>query len=287
MKALVVGATGLVGSAIISSLKLTGAEVFAAGHKEIELTDPKSFVKALEFNPDVIFNAAVFQGVEPCEQDPEKAFMVNVHSTRVLAQYCGENNKTFVYISTEAVFDESNQPRLEDEQPNPMNYYGLTKYNGEIMTRTFCDNHYIFRLPVMFGTRENSGANFLEKMHSLYSNGIKTIKVVDDIISRPTYSSDAADIILSTISQKEPSGIYHVFNSGDPVSSYDFVKEFFHRLDIHDIEVGRAKAADFSINETGKKPLKTILGTTKHCAMRDWKEAMADYTNKIKERGYV
>ena len=286
MRPVVIGGKGLVGSALVEALQKRNYDVFVPEHSEIDITSDDFVDKIAEYKPDAVFNTAVFQGMEPCENEPDVAFMVNVHATRKMAQYCGENGIKFVYISSEAVFDESPDFRLESDVPDPMNYYGLTKYNGEIMTRHLCENHYIFRLPVMFGTRQNKALNFLEKMYGLYSGGRKSIKVVDDIFSRPTYSSDAAEKIVS-LTETNDAGIYHIVNTGEPVSSYDFVCEFFSRLGISDFEIGRAKAADFSVNEKGKKPLRTILGTSKCDEMRDWKEAMAEYTNKIKERGYV
>lgn len=287
MKILLIGATGLVGSAVKTALLKKGEELVTAGHIELDIAAADFSDRLKEIAPDAIVNTAVFQGVEPCEHDPEKAFMVNVHATRLMAQYCGDNDRTFAYISTEAVFGESNDLRYEKDTPSPMNYYGLTKYDGEIMTRTFCPRHYIFRLPVMFGTRENKAANFLEKMHGLYKNGKKTIKVVDDIYSRPTYNADVAKTVADCMVEGREYGIYHLVNSGEPASSYEFVTEFFRLLGINDMEIGRAKATDFSMNEIGKKPLRTLLGSSRINEMRDWREAMAEYVNIIKERGYV
>jgi len=281
MRVLIIGATGLVGSALANKFSVAGDEVVAFGHGDVELGSIDFLETIAGINPDVVINSAVFQGIEPCEKEPEKAFMVNTHATKLLAEYCGKESKKFIYISTEAVFDEGDCFRYEEDSPSPMNYYGLTKYNGEIMTKLFCEQHYIFRLPIMFGMRENNGSAFLDKMYSLYLKGNRELKIADDVFSRPTYNLDAAEKISDVVRSGE-FGTYHIFNSGESVSLYDFAKFFFNCMNIEDIDICNAKARDFSKNDLGKKALKTILGSKKKIQLRDWKEAMKDYSSKLK-----
>lgn len=51
------------------------------------------------------------------------------------AAVCGA---TFLYISTDYVFDGRNPPYGEDDAPNPLNVYGRSKLEGERETLRHC-----------------------------------------------------------------------------------------------------------------------------------------------------
>ena len=165
----------------------------------------------------------------------------------------------------------------EDSNPKPLNLYGLTKYNAEQLVLNLCEKYYIFRIPIMFGKRENSGNIFIEKMYSLYQNGNKELKIADDVINCPSYSIDVSKKIADILLSEMEFGIYHVFNGGEKGSLYKFAVEFFKFKDIKDIKIIRAKADDFSMNEKGLRPLDTTFKTIKIEPLRDWREALNEF----------
>ena len=132
MKILITGAGGLVGTRLARELK-GGNEIFAVGHRELDITDLGSasrFVR--EYRPDVIFNCAVI-GVDECETDPVKAEAVNVEGPANLARSAADCGAAIVYFGTNYVFDgmrESGSYTVDDE-PKSVNHYGRTKWIGE------------------------------------------------------------------------------------------------------------------------------------------------------------
>ena len=285
MRVAIIGANGLLGSALKRHLIEKKIEFLPLLHKDFDITNENDYSKILDFKPDVVINTAAYLGVEPCEARPMKAFEINSLAVANLARFCEKNSIILAYISTDAVFDGKTGNYDEDSMPNPLNMYGLTKYNGEIMTRNLCPKHYIFRIPILFGKRENKGNIFIEKMYNLYLKGNKELKIADDVINRPSYNIDIAGIILDIILNNYEFGIYHVFNDGK-ASLYDFAVEFFKQKGIIDIKIERAKAKDFAKNEKGKKPLNTTLISKKIKPLRHWKEAMKEFILSLKNENY-
>src|SRR5690606_32085714 len=114
----------------------------------------------------------------------------------------------FVYISTDYVFDgEGEVPFSPDSTPNPINYYGQTKYLGEREVISNLDKYYIVRISWVFGI---NGNNFVKTMLKL-SESKSEINVVSDQVGSPTYTFDLSYYLLNLIKTKEY-GIYHATN---------------------------------------------------------------------------
>jgi len=280
VKIALIGSSGLLGSALKKALYAADIQALCLTHCDFDLLDPDDFKIFLDFNPDIVINTAAYLGVEPCEVYYSEAFALNVKAVENLANFCQKNAICLVYISTDGVFDGYRGGYHEKSTPNPLNLYGLTKYGGELMTQNLCEQHYIFRIPILFGTRENKGNIFIEKMFALYTSGKKELKIADDVINKPSYADDIAQQMVKILISALPHGIYHLFNGGEDASLYDFACEFFAQKRVNDICIMRAKASDFADSEQGKKPLNTTLTSIKVEALRDWRIAMKDYCNK-------
>ncbi|WP_035587183.1 SDR family oxidoreductase [Hippea jasoniae] len=285
MKVCVIGANGLVGNAIVDKLNSLGIECLPLLHRDFDITHIDDFEKIESFCPDIVINTAAYLGVEPCEANPTKAFEVNSLAVKNLAVFCEENGYVLAQVSSDAIFDGKNPPYDENSTPNPLNMYGLTKFNGELMVRNLCSKYYIFRIPILFGKRKNRGNIFIEKMYNLYKSGKKVLNIADDIVSMPSYNVDVAVKMIEIVINRLEFGIYHIFNGGDGASLYDFAKQFFTLMGIDDVTINRAKAKDFSKYEKGKKPLDTRLTSNKLEPLRNWKEALEDYVEKEKKDG--
>ncbi|MFT5732946.1 MAG: dTDP-4-dehydrorhamnose reductase [Planctomycetota bacterium] len=83
----------------------------------------------------VVIHAAAVVGVRPCEDDPVRAHAVNAEGTRSVALAAAASRTRLVYISTDAVFDGKRGGYREDDPPNPLNAYALTKLLGESFVR--------------------------------------------------------------------------------------------------------------------------------------------------------
>ena len=224
MKVAVIGATGQLGSDLVKVFE----DVIPLTHRDIEVTDLSSCEILKELKPDVVINTAAYHKTDECEENPEKSFLVNSVGARNIALICKEIGAIDVYISTDYVFDGSKgEPYTEEDVPDPINVYGVSKYAGEILTRNICDRYYIVRVASLFGIAGASGkgGNFVETMIKKGKSGDE-LYVVDDITMSPTYTKDAAVAIEKILSYKLPYGIYHVTNEGC-CTWYEFAKAIF------------------------------------------------------------
>ncbi|MCY2959006.1 MAG: sugar nucleotide-binding protein [Planctomycetota bacterium] len=83
----------------------------------------------------VVIHAAALVGVRPCEDDRALAFAINAEGTRHVARATARSGARLVYVSTDAVFDGYKGMYREDDLPNPINTYALTKLLGEAHAR--------------------------------------------------------------------------------------------------------------------------------------------------------
>ena len=65
------------------------------------------------------------------EKEHKLATNVNVVGTKILAEICDKINLRLIHISTDSVFDGKKGMYLEDDQPNPINNYARSKFEGE------------------------------------------------------------------------------------------------------------------------------------------------------------
>ena len=111
------------------------------GSKDLDITNEEEVNQYIQqLNPDAIIHCAAYTAVDKAEDDKETCWNVNVEGTRYLAKAAKKINAKFMYISTDYVFDgEGEKPFKELDKPNPIGYYGLTKYEGEEIVKQLLD----------------------------------------------------------------------------------------------------------------------------------------------------
>ena len=282
MKVAVIGASGQLGSDLIKVFD----DVIPLTHKDIEVTDLSSCEILKELKPDVVINTAAYHKTDECEENPEKTFLVNSVGARNVALICSEIGAIDVYISTDYVFDGAKkEPYTEEDTPNPINVYGVSKYAGEILTRYICNKHYIIRVSSLFGVAgaRGKGGNFVETMIKKAKAG-EELNIVNDITMSPTYTKDAAIAIKEIIYNKLPYGIYHVTNDGS-CTWYEFAKAIFEITGI-DAKLNPITSEKFPTK--AKRPMNSALSIEKIKSfginMRQWKYALRDY---LREKGHI
>jgi dTDP-4-dehydrorhamnose reductase len=211
----VIGANGQLGSDLVKELR--GYEVVAWTRDDFDLRDYRTAAEAIRsVEAQAVINTAAFHNTEACEDDPESAFAINALAVLNLARASRSAGSAFVHISTDYVFDgDKGTAYTEDDWPNPINVYGVSKRAGEHLVANTCTAYYIIRVASLFGlggTRSKSG-NFVERVVSKATRG-EVLKVVNDVTMSPTYVPDAARRIRLILEAKAPFGVYHVTNSG-------------------------------------------------------------------------
>jgi dTDP-4-dehydrorhamnose reductase len=277
MKIAIIGSTGQLGTDLMKTLKREH-EVIGLTHQDIEVTDYNSCLILKEHHPRIIINTAAFHKTDKCEEEPLKTFSVNALGAKNITAISKEIEATAIYISTDYVFDGSkNTPYTENDLPNPINTYGITKLAGELYTKQ-SPKHYIIRPASLFGVAGASGkgGNFVETMITKAKKN-ESISVVDDMWMSPTYTKDAAIVIKKIIELKLPFGTYHVTNQGY-CTWFQFAKEIFKITGLNTTLIPikteqltmRAKRPKFSALKSIKLPKYNIQ-------MREWKQALHDY----------
>jgi dTDP-4-dehydrorhamnose reductase len=281
MKVAVIGSKGQLGSDLITTLDGS----IPLSHEEIDVTEYKSCEILKKIRPDVTINTAAYHKTDECEDNPGKSFLVNSIGAKNIADICNEIGSVNVYISTDYVFDGNRGNYTEDDIPNPINWYGVSKYAGEIITRTCSPRHYIFRVSSLFGQKGagNKGGNFIETMINL-SKSRDEVTVVNDIFMSPTYTSDAAALINKVISYELPFGIYHVNNTGC-CSWYEFAQNIYSALSIR-TRVTPILSSQYPAR--AKRPPNSGLINRKitlyNIRPRRWQEGLLDY---LKRKGRI
>lgn len=226
MKFLVTGSSGQLGQDVLVELKNCSHEVLGVDIGEMDITDENVVFKTIKaYSPDVVIHCGAWTAVDLAEDEENKTnvYAVNVLGTDFISKACAEIDAKLVYISTDYVFDgEGEKPWQPDDLCEPINYYGKTKYEGELAVLKHCEKCFIVRISWVFGM---NGNNFVNTMLRLGKEK-DSLTVVDDQIGTPTFTPDLAKILVD-MALSDKYGKYHVTNEGGYISWFDFAREIF------------------------------------------------------------
>ncbi len=233
LKILILGHTGLLGSAIYNHLS-SKFECLSPSSFELDVTSEDSVKSYFQLDFDWVINATGYTQVDLAETETEKAYLLNQKAVEILASACRLKQVPIIHFSTDYVFDGTlDRPYLESDLANPINVYGKSKWSGEQSLRQIWDQYYIFRVQWLYGDRS---PNFIEQMLNL-SKTNQVLRVVSDQWGSPTSVFEIALVInkvLSAIEELE-FGTYHLRASGK-TNWAGYAREIFKIKEI-DIDV--------------------------------------------------
>ena len=283
MKVFVTGIGGQLGYDVMNELKRRGYETFGSDITEsvdiqLDITDKSAVEKVLcGIKPDAVIHCAAWTAVDAAEDDENrgKVYAVNVTGTRNIAEVCQNLNCKMIYISTDYVFNgQGSEPWQADcKDFAPLNYYGQTKLEGELVVAELLDKFFIVRIAWVFGL---NGKNFIKTMINV-GKKYDTVRVVNDQIGTPTYTYDLARLLVDMV-EIDKYGYYHATNEGGYISWYDFCCEFYKQyglktkvVPVTTEEYGLSKAArpfnsrldKSKLIEVGFEPLPTWQNAVK------------------------
>lgn len=267
MKVLVTGANGMLGQDLCPILEDFGFDSIETDCANLDITNKIIVNEVFEtIKPDYVVHCAAYTNVDKAEEDIATASLINVKGTENIARACANLDIPIVYVSTDYIFDGTRQtPYLITDTPNPINNYGLTKYQGEEMVKKLCNKYFITRTSWLYG---HHGKNFVETMIALKDKEV--LKVVDDQIGCPTWTVELSNAIVSLL-QTDNYGTYHTCGSGS-TSWYGFAKEIFDYLKL-DVNLQPCTTSEFP--RPAKRPQYSVMENNKIC--RFWKDALHDY----------
>jgi dTDP-4-dehydrorhamnose reductase len=223
MKILVTGAKGMLGSDLVPILQSEGHEVLAWDLEELDITKRNDVFAAFETaRPQAVINCAAYTNVDGAETEREKAYAINALGVQNLALACAKIDCEMLQISTDYVFDGTKRtPYLPLDQPNPINWYGYTKYAGEKFVQWHLSRFYIVRTSWLYG---KYGKNFVTTILKL-ARERDELRVVDDQVGAPTHCRSLV-IAISNLIRSNYYGIHHYTDdAGNGISWFAFACE--------------------------------------------------------------
>lgn len=275
MKYLVTGVKGQLGYDVCQELKKRKQDFLGIDKEEMDITNKADVEKViLAYHPDVIVHCAAYTAVDAAEDNKELCFKINVDGTKYIAQVCKKINAKMIYISTDYVFEGSGERAYEvDDKKQPINVYGDSKYQGELIVQEYVEKHFIIRISWVFGV---NGNNFIKTMLKLAESKTE-VTVVNDQIGSPTSTYDLTKLLLA-MSESEQYGVYHASNEG-VCSWYDFACEIFK---VANKEVKVVPVSSDQYPSKAKRPSNSRMSKEKLTAngfekLPDWKVSIANY----------
>lgn len=277
-KFFIVGANGQLGTA----LRAQYPQAKFADIAELDITSQDSVANYDWSGIDVILNAAAFTNVDGAETPEGRiaAWKVNAAAVSYLASACLAHDMTLVHISSDYVFDGTQNPHTEDEAFSPLSVYGDSKAAGDILVGML-PRHYILRTTWVIG----EGKNFVRTMLSLAEKGIEPT-VVSDQIGRLTFTSELVRAIDHLLSTESPYGTYNVTNDGPSMSWADITRQIFDLSGHGNLTVSDTTTTDYYSGKDGiaPRPLMSIMSLDKlhdtGFVSRDWQEDLKSYIAK-------
>ena len=275
MKVLVTGANGQLGYDVIKQLNSVGIDYLGTDRESLDITNKEQVTRVIsDYNPDAVIHCAAYTAVDKAEDEKDLCYSVNVLGAKYVAEACKQIDAKMVYISTDYVFDgEGDEPFGVTDKPNPINYYGQTKYEGEVEVQKILDKCFVVRISWVFGC---NGNNFVKTMLRLGKERDE-ISVVADQIGSPTYTYDLAKLLIEII-RTDKFGVYHATNEGY-CSWYEFACEIFKQAGVT-VKVNPIKTEDYPTK--ARRPKNSRLYKSPLIELENWEDALNHYIKHMK-----
>ena len=237
MKILITGSNGLLGQKLLHKLRKDSSVQLIATSKgenrvsrkegytyfDLDITNNYAVAKLISREkPQVVINTAAMTNVDLCEDENKYCDALNVEAVRYLADACVKVDAHLIQISTDFIFDGENGPYKEEDRPNPLSYYGLSKLKSEQLLQEHAVKWTVLRTIIVFGVGENlSKGNIVLWAKGALEKG-DPLNIIDDQFRAPTLAEDLADICILAAKKK----VFGIFNASgkDIMSIYEIVE---------------------------------------------------------------
>ncbi|MES2445746.1 MAG: dTDP-4-dehydrorhamnose reductase [Bacteroidota bacterium] len=282
-KILVIGAAGQLGQCLKTVAAKRGIdEIVFPTEQEANILNKELLSQLLEREqPAFVINCAAYTAVDKAEDEVELCKAINETGALNLAEACLNAAATLIHVSTDFVF-EGNEVKLlkEDDIANPINVYGQTKLDGELVLAKILPQHYIIRTSWLYSEYAN---NFVKTMLKLGAERDE-LNIIADQVGTPTYAIDLANAIFDVIAvNNNQYGTYHYSNEG-VTSWYDFATAIFAISDTT-VKVNpipgalyptKAKRPAFSVMDKSK------IKSTFNISIPYWRDSLVECIAKLK-----
>jgi dTDP-4-dehydrorhamnose reductase len=191
MKVLITGHAGILGRAVLETLRRAEMNVVGFDLPQMDITDAGRVAAVVRRErPEVVINCAAFTRVDECESQRELCFAINAAGAGNVAAAAAEGEARLIHISTDYVFDgNARAPYAEEAEPRPLSAYGESKLAGEREVAAAAADHVIVRTAGLYGV---GGVSFVSKILTRAKAG-EALRVVSDQCVSPTYAGHLAE----------------------------------------------------------------------------------------------
>lgn len=235
MKLLITGSNGFVATSIIAQAKAhwdvhgiarsgLPADNNNAHYHLLDLSDTKKLSEIfLQIKPDVVIHTAAIANIDFCQKNQSAAQAINVDVTKDLASLCKAAGIKMIHCSTDTVFDGKKGMYVEEDLPNPVNFYAKTKVESEKIVLSASDKNVVARLALVMGLRmTEKGNSFLSDLIGKLKNN-EPVQFAENEIRTPI------DVItlgaaLTELAENNFSGIVHL-SGNTRINRFDMAKQ--------------------------------------------------------------
>lgn len=266
MKILITGANGLLGQILVgllvekeegflaTSLGPSRIQMPDVSFQSLDITDRNDVIRVVEeYSPSVIVNTAAMTQVDQCETDRKKCWQLNLMAVAHLIEAAARVNAHLVHLSSDFVFDGTSGPYKEEDPPNPVNFYGQSKWAAEKLLFESNIRWSIARTILVYGTTPGSSRSNIVLWVKRNLEAGNPIRVVDDQLRTPTLVDDLA-LGCYLIAEKSAQGIYHI-SGEDLLTPYQMAIKTARYFSLDESLITKTDSSKFK--QPAKRPLRT------------------------------
>ncbi|MGB9702333.1 MAG: SDR family oxidoreductase [Candidatus Kapaibacteriota bacterium] len=297
MKILLLGRFGKVGTAIkkvlannskyelhsFSRRTQSNKEKWDSSCIDLNILDFNKLLKQIHsLKPDIIINSAAYTNVDDSEINKDLCFQLNTKLPEILLSAVQDINCRLIHLSTDYIFDGESGPYAEDAAPNPINYYGFTKNEGEKALLSYnYDKLAIVRTNFLYSTVDLEIGTFINNSILKMIKG-DNIAAVNSLWTTPVTTEDIA-LGIKEIIKQDYRGIIN-FSGPDYLNRYEIAKIIASTFDFPEKLINKVNIEE--INFIAKRPIKAGLQNYKaqnelKCTFRSLQEGLKIIKNQL------
>jgi dTDP-4-dehydrorhamnose reductase len=263
VKIAVLGASGLLGSAVSQSVVRRGHNVYPYSNASSTIHSGGKLCKVLSLEndeqltrelfdqwPDAIVNCAAVSSPDSVNLFPAKAKLVNVDGAYRLATIASHIGARFIHISTDMVFDGKKSPYRSTDVPNPLSEYGKQKLEAEKKVLSVSEENIVVLRITLINGNSPSGKR---SQHEKILRGLaeqKSLTFFDDEIRQPCSSENTADAVVELLERPQLNGLFH-WAGTEEVSRYQLAIRILRHFGINSEKIipGSVQTAKAEVGE--------------------------------------
>ena len=264
MRVLLISAEGLLGKELFRDFS-RGYELLGTYKDEarqelvhLDLVEKEEIKERIEsFKPEAVLLSASLTAVDFCEQNQDLAWKVNVEGVKEVAVASKKQGAFLMFYSSDYIFDGERGPYSEDARPNPINFYGKTKWEAEKVIKKELKEFLIIRTCSNYGYEKGSKNFAMQVLTALKDN--KIVTAFKDQYGTPTYCEYLSNTTLKLLKNKKE-GIFNIVGS-DYVNRVQFSMEI---AEVFGLDAGLIKeVTSEELRQPAKRPRKAGLKADK------------------------